>query len=179
MHRQYNSIYGCHIKGFVEMKRKLGFKLITNVVHLYQIDRLAERSGETEPGITRELIEKWGKKRLNESEKYHYYRARVLAQFSLYLHDLGIDSFVPKLPRFPNGTFVPYIYSKKEIEAIFKISDKLNLERQQMRSSIFSVPTLLRLLYGTGLRINEALDLKEDDINLDEAFLRVKDFKNG
>jgi integrase/recombinase XerD len=179
MHKQYNSIYGCHIKRFVEMKRKLGFKFVTNVVHLYQLDCLAERNGETEPGITRELAEKWSKKRPNESEKYNYYRVRALAQFSLYLRDLGIDSFVPKLPRFPNGTFVPYIYSRKEVEAILKTSDRLRLDKPWMTSSIFSVPTLLRLLYGTGLRINEALDLKEDDINLDERFLRVKDSKNG
>jgi integrase len=41
------------------------------------------------------------------------------------------------------------------------------------------MPALIRLLYGTGLRISEALALKMDDVNLDDNYLRVRDSKNG
>lgn len=47
-----------------------------------------------------------------------------------------------------------------------------------MGSSLLSMPALLRLLYSTGLRIGEALDLKDQDVNLEENYLRVKDSKN-
>jgi integrase len=38
---------------------------------------------------------------------------------------------------------------------------------------------LLRLLYATGIRIGEALNLKDEEVNLNENYLRVKDSKNG
>ena len=104
---------------------------------------------------------------------------QVFAQFSCHISDRVSDSIVTKLPSYPHGTFIPYIYSQKEVEVIFKASDKLRLGRRFMTSSLFSVPTLLRLLYSTGVRIGEALDLKEEDVNLDEKFLRIKDSKNG
>jgi integrase len=63
--------------------------------------------------------------------------------------------------------------------AIFKVSDELRLSILSMRSTLFSFPTLLRLLYGTGIRIGEALVLKDDDVDLNDKFLRVKDSKNG
>lgn len=161
------------------MKRKLGFKFTTSAAILFLFDRVAEKTGEATPCITRELAQRWSKKKPNESERYRYIRVQVLAQFSLHLCDIGIESFVPKLPPYPHGTFIPYIYSQKEVEVIFKASDKLRLGRRFMTSSLFSVPTLLRLLYSTGVRIGEALDLKEEDVNLDEKFLRIKDSKNG
>jgi len=40
------------------------------------------------------------------------------------------------------------------------------------------MPALLRLLYGTGLRISEALALQNQDVNLEQHYLRVKDAKN-
>lgn len=161
------------------MKKKLGFKFTTGAVILSLFDRVAEKSAEIGPGITKEFAERWSKKNLNESERYRYERVRSAAQFSLYLCDLGIDSYIPKLPPYPHGTFIPYIYSQKEMAAIFKASDELRLSVRSMNSTLFSIPTLLRMLYSTGVRIGEVLALKEDDVNLDEKFLRVKDSKNG
>ena len=41
MIKHYKSIYGLHIKQFIEMKRALGFKFQSGAVSLAQIDRLA------------------------------------------------------------------------------------------------------------------------------------------
>jgi integrase len=62
--------------------------------------------------------------------------------------------------------------------AIFKAADALIISRRNMNSIIFIVPTLLRVLYGTGIRIGEALSLKNTDINLSENYIVVKDAKN-
>lgn len=161
------------------MKKTFGFKFSTSDTILYQIDRLAEKTGETSLGITKEFAEKWSKKRLHESDSYRYNRIRILATFSSYLCDLGIQSFIPKLPPYPQSTFIPYIYSQKEIDAIFKACDELRLHQAHMHSSLFSMPVLIRLLYSTGLRISEALSLRNEDVNIDENYLRVKDSKNG
>lgn len=179
MNRKCKSSYGPHLEQFVEVKRALGFKFKTEAVILYQIDQLAEKTGESSSGITKEFADKWCKKRSHESDFYRYTRVRLMASFSSYLCDLGVDSYIPKLPRYqPNG-FIPYIYSPAEIEAIINACDDLRLRQASMHSYLFSLPALIRLLYATGLRIGEALALKKQDVNLTDNWLRVRDSKNG
>jgi site-specific recombinase XerD len=48
-----------------------------------------------------------------------------------------------------------------------------------MNSYIIILPALFRLLYGTGIRINEALSLLDDDVNFEQNYLIVRDSKNG
>lgn len=176
---RYKSIYGYHITNFLELKRALGFKYRTGEILLTQIDHLAVDCGEISPGITKDFAEKWSAKRSYESDMYRYTRVMILAQFSSYLHDQTIASYIPKLPCYPNSSFIPYIYSQKEIEALFKASDELRLSISMMNSSLIAIPALFRLLYGTGLRISEALSLKNKDVNLNEKYLHVRDCKNG
>ncbi len=161
------------------MKKALGFKFETGSYMLSKIDRFADLYGETLPGITKEFADKWSKKQPNESAMYRYNRVMYLAMFSSYLCDLGIQSYIPRLLPFPKGTFVPYIYSKKEIDAIFKACDMLSFSKQLYNSNLISMPVLLRLLYSTGIRISEALALKNEDINLDDKYIRVTDCKNN
>ena len=179
MNRYYDSIYGLHIKQFVDMKIKLGFKYRTFSGILSQMDRLAEETKEIAPGITKEFAKKWSERLPNESDFYRYIRVRILAQFSSYLCDLGIQSYIPKLPPYPKSTFIPHIYSQKEINAIFKACDELRLERANMNSCLICLPALIRLLYGTGLRISEALAIRNEDVNLNENYLHVRDCKNS
>lgn len=179
MDKSYFSIYGSHIKQFIEMKRALGYKYTTGAIILSQIDRFAEQREETSTGITKEFATNWGKKRLHESDGYRYDRIRTLAHFSSYLLDLGIQSYIPKLPPHTKNTFIPYIFSRNEIDAIFKACDDLRLEIVNLTSDIFYMPTLIRLLYATGIRIGEAMELKDEDVNLIESYIRVKDCKNG
>jgi integrase len=179
MDNVYYSIYAFHIKQFLELKRKLGFKYGAGAFYLSKIDILAQERSETSPGITKAFADKWGERKANETELNRYYRIMFLAQLSSYILDTGIESYIPKLPPFPKITFTPYIYSKTEIDAIFIASDKLRLKMMNMHTSLFCIPALLRLLYCTGLRIGEALALKNDDVNLDESYLRVRDSKNG
>lgn len=179
MPKQCRSIYASHIEQHINMKRKLGFKFRTATIILSSFDQLSIKIGVTSKGITRELAEKWCKRRLNESSIYWYTRIQIVAQFSTFLRDLGIESFVFKLPPFPRSTFTPYIYSQKEIKDIFKAADSLVVHKRIMNSSIFSIPVILRLLYATGIRIGETLNLKEDDINIEERYIQIKDSKSG
>jgi integrase/recombinase XerD len=179
MDKSYNSIYGSYIKQFIEMKRALGFKYVTDAFILSQIDRFAGQREETSTGITKEFATSWSKKRLHESDGYRYTRIRTLAHFSSYLLDMGIQSYIPKLPHYTKNTFIPYIFSRNEIDAIFKACDDLKLKIVNFNSDIFYMPVLLRLLYATGIRIGEAMELKDEDVNLNENYIRVKDCKNG
>jgi len=160
------------------MKRSLGYKYDKQEQILLRFDRFTIERGEREVGLSKELADKWCELRNNESDGNRYYRCVLISQLSSYLCKLGIRSYIPRLPPY-QSTFTPYIYSKKEITAIFNAADALLISKRNMNTIIFVVPTLLRVLYGTGIRIGEALSLKNKDVNLSENYILVKDSKNG
>lgn len=179
MRKGYYSVYGLPIKQFIELKRKLGFKFESGAFYLSKIDLFAQERSETSIGITKDFADKWSERKANESDRSRYFRIGVLARFSSFLRDNGIESYVPKLPPMPENSFIPYIYSPAEISALFKACDELKLRMFNSHTCLMCIPSLLRLLYGTGLRIGEALALKNEDVNLDDNYLHVQDSKNG
>jgi integrase/recombinase XerD len=74
---------------------------------------------------------------------------------------------------------MPHIFTKHEITTIFRECDKLHVHRHYMYSAKFVMPVLIRLLYGTGVRIGEALKLRNEDVNLSDGYLILYGCKNG
>jgi len=171
-------IYATYIKEFIDFKRSLGFKYETEEIIYTIFDRFTMERGEIEVGISKELAEKWCERKNNESDSYRFHRCICISQLSSYLCKIGIRSYIPQIPKC-KSTFIPYVFSSVEIAAIFYTSDKLRAQKKHMNSIIFIMPTILRLLYGTGLRIGEAVALQNKDVNLNENFIIVKDSKNG
>ena len=62
---------------------------------------------------------------------------------------------------------------------IFQTCDHLELFDRHMSSALFMIPTIIRILYGTGLRISEALTLKNKDVDFEKSCLYVRKSKNG
>jgi len=171
-------IYAPYIMQLIDLKRSLGFKYITEETIYSIFDRFTMEMGETEVGISKELAEKWCRRKNNESDSYRFHRGVCISQLSSYLCKIGIRSYIPRLPQRKSG-FTPYIFSKDQIAAVFNASDKLRAQRKMMNSIMFVIPALLRLLYGTGLRIGEAVALRYKDVNLTDNFLIIRDSKNG
>ena len=171
-------IYAPFIRQLIDLKRSLGFKYVTEEIIYSIFDRFTIKLGETKVGISKELSDKWCERNSNESESYWVHRSACLSVLSSYLCKIGIRSYIPRLPKH-TLTFVPYVFSKNEMESVFAAADALRAERKMMNSIVFVMPAIIRLLYGTGLRIGEALALRNQDVNLTENFLVVRDSKNG
>jgi len=178
MNRNYYSVFGPYITQFIELKNSLGYKYKDVGCALSSFDRMALEKNASEIAITKELADEWCIKRPNESDKTRYNRIQNLSQFVQFLCDLGFRPYIPKLPKV-KSTYTPYIFSKDEIMAIFKVCDKLAPSSRNHNSSVFAIPVLIRLLYGTGIRISEALYLSCSDINLHDKYLTLRNCKNG
>jgi len=50
---------------------------------------------------------------------------------------------------------------------------------RHMSNALFCVPAVLRLLYSTGLRVSEALSIKNADLNLEKGYILIRKTKNG
>jgi len=177
--RDFWSIYAPHLTDFIDLKRSLGFKYKEGESILSSFDKYIIEQGETKIGLSKELADKWAKRSNNEMEITRYRKVLCIIHFSSYLRRCGIKSYIPQLPKYPNTTFVPYIFSYDEMDALFKACDNLKLRNRNMESSVFVMPCLLRMLYATGIRIGEALSLKNKDINLTDKYLILRRTKNG
>ena len=77
----------------------------------------------------------------------------------------------PKLP----PPLTPYIYSVDELKRLLLATDTLQTPNSPLRA--MTMRSLLLLLYGTGMRIGEALSLTLQDVDLEERLLTVRDTK--
>jgi integrase/recombinase XerD len=77
-------------------------------------------------------------------------------------------------PRRPPG-FVPYIYSHDELRALVQATDCY--QRRRCHLEPITLRTAVLLLYGTGLRVHEALTLKRDDVDMANFLLTVRHTK--
>jgi integrase len=178
MNRIYYSVFGPYILKFIGLKNSLGYKYKDAGYALASFDQLALEKDVFEITLTKEIADEYCKKRPNESDKTRYNRIQILSQFARFLDDLGFRSYIPKLPKF-RSTYTPYIFSRKEIQNIFRVCDALTPSVRNRNSTVFAIPVLIRLLYGTGIRIGEALYLTCNDLNLHDKCLVLRDTKNG
>ena len=178
MSKSFFGINAPYIERFIAFKRALGFKYHSEE-RIYSIfDRFTLERGETSCGITKDLADDWNRKKPNESNSYRYHRAVSLNQLASFLCQQGIPSYISQLP--PRKTsFAPYIFSRNQIAAIFRACDDIRTKKKTMNFIIIILPTLIRVLYGTGLPIGEALSLRNKNVNFHDGYLIVRDSKNG
>ncbi len=164
------------IKQYVEFKRSLGYAF-KHTNNLSMFDRFTVAHSAKTVGLTMELAEKWAERRPNESDVTRYKRVNALINFSKYLNHLGYNSYIPRQVKTYRTTFTPYIFSRENLKVFFAAADSLEVYGTSTMKYI--LPVVFRLIYGCGLRTNEALSLKCGDVNLEEEYIIIREPKNG
>jgi integrase len=135
--------------------------------------------GELKPGqpLTREIVERWNETMSHLNPNTRINRLSVLRQFCRYLSHFDprtciiYRSYLPRRSR-P----APHIYTRDEVRKIMTAALRLG-PPGSLRPVVVS--TLIGLLYATGLRIGEALNLTLGDINLRRGVVEVREGKFG
>lgn len=174
----YYSIYGSLFEEYLALKRSLGYKCNHVEYAFRRFDRFVLNEEETSIGLSKELSDKWCIKQPNEANRSWYNRVQIIRSFSSFLQSLNYASSLPKLPKI-KSIYTPYIYSKRQIALLFKECDRLNTHVSCFNSIVLVIPCLFRVLYGTGVRLGEALSLPCNDINLKEKYILLRNSKNG
>lgn len=173
---ELHGINAIFIKQYIEFKRNLGYAF-KGKHNLGMFDRFTVAHGANTVGLTRELAEKWAEKRSNESDVTRYKRIGDVINYSKYLNHLGYDSYIPRQVKAYRTTFTPYIFSHEKLRAFFAAADRHEVSGTSTMKHI--LPVVFRVIYGCGLRANEALSLKCGDVHLDEKYIIIREPKNG
>jgi integrase/recombinase XerD len=142
---------------------------------LFYLDRFF--LAELKPGqpLTREIAERFNESMAHLSTGTRINRMSVLRQFCMYLSHFDPRTCViyrSYLPR--RSRPAPYIYTRKEVQKIMAAARKLG-PPGTLRPIVVS--TLTGLLYATGIRIGEALNLTLGDIDLRHRLIEIRQGK--
>ena len=175
----YSSVLAPYMKHLLDTKTSAGISAHRTKWILKEFDDFANREGMEDARITEDLIKRWRATRVADCGKTLYAKYSVWSQLARGMCRQGCECFIPRLPREPKSGFTPYIFTHGQMSDIFAAADGCRLYDIRMGTALICIPAILRLLYGTGMRVSEALSIRNRDVHLDEHYIHLRKTKNG
>ena len=126
--------------------------------------------------LTEEQITGWIRTLTGKSSSI----ANVVRSLRIFLTQLkayGVNAYIPPIPKVSDD-YVPYIFSKVEMDLLFSVADAMQKGRPQKNTLIhMEFPMILRLMFGCGLRTGETLSLRIKDVDFDIGVLTLRHAK--
>jgi integrase len=162
------------LEDYLRLRRGLGFKLRHEERRLKKFLSFLQQQGAMY--ITRELALEWATQSPGWQPSWAIRLANVRG-FARYLVHTDPRTEIPpcQLVR-PGGRAKPYLYTEEEIRRLIAAAEALPSEGGLRR---WTYSCLFGLLAVTGMRISEALNLKQEDVDLEEGLLTVRNTKFG
>lgn len=167
------SILKIYIPNFIKYKKSLGYKY-NNIEHLYLIDKIFYSNNIKNFNDTDKILDvikkdKQAKKYKNEiMDLIDFCNIINNKKEKKKILNLRLKSYTKKLP---------YIITEDEFIKFCNYLDKKSKYDKKTYQHIF--PVLFRLLYSTGMRINEVISLKLNDIDLKNNKISIVHSKNN
>jgi len=175
---EYKSVFAPYFHSFLKMKDAMGYSLTKFQYIFKEFDHFFMETGVTDVHITRHQINAWKATRVNDRDRTLYDKYSVLSQFCRYMCHLGMECYIPRLPKPKDTDFIPYVFTQQQMSAIFRECDRMAILNNNMNCALFAMPALFRLLYSTGVRIGEALSIRNMDVNYGLGQIIIRKTKN-
>lgn len=169
----------CMLIAYLREKRMTGYRFKPQEKYLKRFDFYYDQNGYSGIRLTRQMVDGFIYT-VPERPSTHYVKERLLRDFALFLIRNGYrEIYVPEIRSAPKkqNLHVPYIFTEDEMARIFRAIDSWEYSLFTNRTLID--PVFFRLLYGTGMRVSEALNLLVKDFKSTEGILTVYHSKNN
>lgn len=180
--KKFVGIFKDEFEKYLEYKRAQGYYKKNDGKYIYlllNINRFLDSYKLDEIKITEEIVEDFLNSNTNISQSTKHNYECALRQFSKFLILRGYKEVyiqyecIEKAPR----DYIPYVFSDDEIRRIFIAIDKQKFKIKNHNLEVL-YKTIYRVLYCTGIRLGELLDLKVDDVDLNNNIITVTHGKN-
>jgi len=163
------------LEEFLVQKRAVGYKYSAPEHNLKKFIDFVGGCPQPEALLTKEAVLKYCQRRPSETPKTHSNRVTDLRQFIAFLNANGFSAYMPKPPRKQQSKYLPYVFTHEEMSAIIAAADSLKKQSRYNCAEVY--PVLFRVLYGCGLRISEALNLRVIDVDTKKLTLTIRESK--
>lgn len=165
--------------GFIDQKRALGYTY-DNVADPKMFDRMCAEQFPGENSLTADICSAWAVRRGKETAKATAGWSAFIREFARYLLRNGEQAYV--MPRGAiakkSQRYIPHIYSHTELGDMWRAFDEVQ-PTSAYPTAHFILPTLIRLLYCSGMRPGEALNLRMDNVNLRDGKIFIAESKGN
>jgi integrase/recombinase XerD len=165
------------VADLVAVRRAGGYRFKVPERVLRQFVEYCRREGYPDGSITKEALDGflYGRHLRASTVRRNTLALRQLAEHA---QAAGWDAHVPaSVAKVRVRHHPPYVFSDDELRRLFAAIDRQGMSSYSNKALID--PVLFRVLYGAGLRISEALNLRLSDVDTGTGTLRIRDTKNG
>lgn len=178
MKKQFLSRMAPHMESMIAYKQALGYSENTYLTHCKNLDRYYRKYFPEDNRLTKGIVLKWMERRPGEAPATLHGRAGFIRGFGKYLASIGEEAYI--LPdKFTGGksTFIPYLFTDKELAALFHEIDRAECSQDPLKPLLLS--TVFRLIYTCGLRPNEGRCLRRCNVNLKTGEILITETKRN
>ncbi|MCC7082641.1 MAG: tyrosine-type recombinase/integrase [Burkholderiales bacterium] len=164
------------VQRYLDERRRLGFDLRIAGEQLMRFARYADARGHCGP-LTLDLQLGWAREHVRRTGPITWARRlEIVRPFAAYYRRFEPQTAVPDLTTFGRGhrRLAPHIYTEQEIADLLDEAGRLS-PAGGLRPATYQ--TLFGLIASTGLRLSEALHLREADVDLRSGTLTVRQTK--
>jgi integrase len=162
---------------YLRQRRQLGFALRSPGYAVKSFAKHVDRQGHRGP-LTVELMAEWARRDKWGSDKPSTWARRLkkLRSFARYLQQFDPRTEVPDDTVFGSigQRFAPHIYTEQEIIELLAAARRLG-PVSGLRGATYE--TLFGLIASSGLRVSEAVHLRDADVDLKRGMLAVRQTK--
>ncbi len=163
------------VEEYIAYKQSLDYKLL---VEARELRRFAKYTREInfEGTLTSELALKWASLNPNFSRWYMSRRLETIHTYAVYAASFDSQVQIPQTGVFGkcHGRVTPYIYTENEVHLLINAAKDL-FSPDGIRCKM--VATALGLLWSTGLRPSELMELKVKDVCFEKQYLLIRESK--
>lgn len=132
--------------------------------------------------LTQEMLDQWYVKRPTEQKSSHAQRVRNVNNFIKFINTRGDGPYVEAEYDAFTVPVEPVLFTKTELANFFKAVDEVpygsiytvpGTARLALLRAI-EIPVVFRLLYSTGMRVNEVRWLKREDVDLERGIIHIR-----
>lgn len=164
---------------FIAYKHSVGCKYSREEYCLMQFDKFMLEHAPYSDHLSKDLVLEWTARRSYETATNQQFRISVIRQFGKYLDSQGFQAYIHPICYNSSGPkHRPYVFTEEEIQRIFFAADHMQFSKNSPYRHI-TTPIIIKTLYGCGLRITEALNLKIEDLDKKSHSLIIKNSKFG
>lgn len=177
--KRFNSALAPYFALYLDEQQKKGIKNTSGYVGTFRsFDTYLTVTEHKGLIITEDVYSGWLDSQDHLKALTRYSNACCIIRFLKFMNELGHGCCVPRPPKAEHCDFVPFVFSDDEFARILKATDEWRDMNEQPNSCALVVPSIVRLMYSTGMRIGEALSINNRDIDFDRRVIHVHDTKN-